>query len=120
MSDSESSSGAATAALVQVTPLEARVLGCLIEKAATTPEAYPLTLNSAQLACNKSTAIRSRMQDTAPSVRRCARSKTKLARVVHGARALRYEHTRRRCAEPDHTFALRSSDCPAARPADLE
>ena len=36
-----------------MTALEARVLGCLIEKAATTPEAYPLTLNSAHLACNQ-------------------------------------------------------------------
>jgi uncharacterized protein YceH (UPF0502 family) len=32
---------------------EARILGCLIEKQATTPEVYPLTLNSLQLACNQ-------------------------------------------------------------------
>ncbi|HET7778385.1 MAG TPA: DUF480 domain-containing protein, partial [Rudaea sp.] len=37
------------APLVQLTALEARVLGCLIEKAATTPEVYPLTLNAAHL-----------------------------------------------------------------------
>ena len=35
--------------LIQLSALEARVLGCLIEKAATTPEVYPLTLNAAQL-----------------------------------------------------------------------
>lgn len=34
---------------------ENRVLGCLLEKAATTPDAYPLTLNSLLLACNQKT-----------------------------------------------------------------
>jgi len=34
---------------------ELRVLGCLIEKQRTTPDAYPLTLNSLRLACNQST-----------------------------------------------------------------
>jgi uncharacterized protein YceH (UPF0502 family) len=36
-----------------LTPVDARVLGCLLEKAATTPETYPLSLNSLQLACNQ-------------------------------------------------------------------
>ncbi len=36
-------------------PLELRVLGCLIEKQRTTPEQYPLTLNSLRLACNQAT-----------------------------------------------------------------
>jgi len=35
--------------------VEIRVLGCLIEKQRTTPDAYPLTLNSLRLACNQST-----------------------------------------------------------------
>jgi uncharacterized protein len=34
-------------------PTEVRVLGCLIEKEITTPEYYPLTLNSLTLACNQ-------------------------------------------------------------------
>ncbi len=34
---------------------ETRVLGCLIEKHRTTPDMYPLTLNSLRLACNQST-----------------------------------------------------------------
>jgi uncharacterized protein YceH (UPF0502 family) len=34
---------------------EIRVLGCLIEKQRTTPDVYPLTLNSLRLACNQST-----------------------------------------------------------------
>ena len=35
--------------------VELRVLGCLIEKQRTTPDQYPLTLNSLRLACNQST-----------------------------------------------------------------
>lgn len=37
------------------TDVEIRVLGCLIEKQRTTPDQYPLTLNSLRLACNQST-----------------------------------------------------------------
>ncbi len=36
-----------------LTPSEARVLGCLLEKEMTTPEYYPLTLNSLLSACNQ-------------------------------------------------------------------
>ena len=36
-----------------LTPEEVRVLGALLEKEATTPEYYPLTLNSLVLACNQ-------------------------------------------------------------------
>lgn len=38
---------------MQLTPIEARVLGSLIEKQITTPEYYPLTLNSLTAACNQ-------------------------------------------------------------------
>jgi uncharacterized protein len=34
---------------------EMRVLGCMLEKQLTTPDIYPLTLNSLRLACNQST-----------------------------------------------------------------
>jgi uncharacterized protein YceH (UPF0502 family) len=37
-------------------PVEIRVLGCLIEKQRTTPDVYPLSLNSLRLACNQSTS----------------------------------------------------------------
>lgn len=36
--------------------LEARILGALMEKQLTTPDAYPLTLNSLVLACNQKTS----------------------------------------------------------------
>lgn len=40
--------------LIQLTFTESRVLGCLLEKEATTPDHYPLTLNSLHSACNQS------------------------------------------------------------------
>jgi len=93
--ESESSVETAPAALVQLTALEARVLGCLIEKAATTPEAYPLTLNSTQLACNQKTSREPIMNAELGAVGQALRTleDKKLVRVVHGARTLRYEHT---------------------------
>ena len=39
-----------------LTAEEARVLGCLVEKAITTPDVYPLTLNSLVSACNQKTS----------------------------------------------------------------
>lgn len=38
---------------LRLTPVEARVLGCLIEKEITTPEYYPLSLNGLITACNQ-------------------------------------------------------------------
>ncbi len=36
-------------------PVEVRILGCLVEKQRTTPDQYPLSLNSLRLACNQTT-----------------------------------------------------------------
>jgi uncharacterized protein YceH (UPF0502 family) len=41
--------------LFGMTSVETRVLGCLLEKQRTTPDAYPLSLNALRLACNQST-----------------------------------------------------------------
>ena len=83
------------APLIQLEPLEARVLGCLVEKAATTPEVYPLTLNAAHLACNQKTNRDPIMHAELGAVGQALRSleEKRLVRVAHGARALRYEHT---------------------------
>jgi uncharacterized protein YceH (UPF0502 family) len=39
----------------QLSPIEARIVGCLIEKEITLPDYYPLTLNSLTAACNQTT-----------------------------------------------------------------
>lgn len=38
---------------INLTPEEARVIGCLMEKSVTTPDQYPLTLNALTNACNQ-------------------------------------------------------------------
>ena len=38
---------------IELTPTEARVIGCLIEKQITTPDQYPLSLNALVNACNQ-------------------------------------------------------------------
>jgi uncharacterized protein YceH (UPF0502 family) len=40
---------------LQLSALEARILGCLIEKEITLPDYYPLTLNALSAACNQTT-----------------------------------------------------------------
>ena len=39
---------------MELTAIEQRILGCLIEKERATPQNYPLTLNALRLACNQS------------------------------------------------------------------
>jgi len=38
---------------IELSPMEARVIGCLIEKQITTPDQYPLSLNALVNACNQ-------------------------------------------------------------------
>lgn len=74
--------------------VEARVLGCLIEKHLTTPEAYPLTLNAVVLACNQKTSREPVLNLAAGQVGQALRSLEGrgLARLVMGSRADRWEH----------------------------
>ncbi len=37
----------------ELSPIQVRILGCLIEKEGTTPDQYPLTLNALKNACNQ-------------------------------------------------------------------
>ena len=41
--------------LTELSEIEARIVGCLVEKQLTTPEYYPLTLNALVAACNQKT-----------------------------------------------------------------
>jgi uncharacterized protein YceH (UPF0502 family) len=74
--------------------VEARILGSLVEKEATTPEAYPLTANAVQLACNQKNGREPVMELEAGEVGHALRTmeSARLVRSVHGARAQRYEH----------------------------
>jgi hypothetical protein len=81
-------------AVQTLTVVEARVLGCLIEKQLTTPEAYPLTLNALVLACNQKTSREPVLNLTAGQVGQALRSLEgrEMARLVMGSRADRWEH----------------------------
>ncbi len=73
---------------------EARVLGCLIEKHATTPETYPLTLNAAVTACNQKTSRNPVMKLDPGRVGQTVRKLEQrgLVKSEYGARAERYYH----------------------------
>ena len=80
----------------ELTAPEQRVLGCLIEKRFTTPDQYPLSLNSLRLACNQSTNRDPVVDYDEPTVRDAAERLTRygLVRLAsgHGSRATKYRH----------------------------
>ena len=75
--------------------VEARILGCLVEKAAATPEAYPLTENAIVAACNQKTSREPHMHLQPGAVAHALRvmEGRGLVRVAPvSQRARRYEH----------------------------
>jgi uncharacterized protein len=94
--DTRSATLDAAVTLHSLTPPEIRVLGCLLEKQRTTPDAYPLSLNALRLACNQSTN-RDPVVDYDEATIRAAlhrlerRGLTRLASGA-GSRAPKYRH----------------------------
>ena len=81
---------------MQLTSIEVRVLGALIEKQITTPEYYPLTLNSLTAACNQKNnrnPITSLAESEVDEALYSLRDKN-LAYVFHGStsRVPKYKH----------------------------
>lgn len=77
-----------------LTPIQIRVLGCLIEKKETTPEQYPLTLNALRTACNQKTARSPVTAYTEGEVGHTVRELESLGfvREAWGVRVAKYEH----------------------------
>lgn len=76
-----------------LTAIEARVLGALMEKQLTTPDAYPITLNSLVLACNQKTSREPISNYESGELQRCAsqlQDKNWIT-VDYSARAARYD-----------------------------
>jgi uncharacterized protein YceH (UPF0502 family) len=76
--------------------VEVRVLGCLIEKQRTTPDQYPLSLNSLRLACNQSTNRDPVVEYDEHTIRAAldrlrAKGWTRLASGA-GSRAIKFRH----------------------------
>lgn len=82
---------------IRLTPVEARVLGALIEKETTTPEYYPLSLNGLLNACNQKSNREPVMQLAEDEVRQALHGleDEQLARVArgHDSRVAKYEHS---------------------------
>ena len=76
------------------TPLEARVLGVLVEKQATVPDSYPLSLNTLTMGCNQKTARDPVMNATEAEVLSAADSLKAMSLVFEGSgsRVVRFEH----------------------------
>src|SRR5579863_6512839 len=85
-----------TAPTLQLSPTEVRVLGALIEKDITTPDYYPLSLNSLVNACNQKNNRDPIMTLAEDSVRQALGSlqEKRLAGPAGGAdsRVTKYEH----------------------------
>jgi uncharacterized protein YceH (UPF0502 family) len=81
---------------VPLSPEEARVLGCLLEKERTTPDAYPLSLNALVSACNQSTNRSPVVQyrdDTVEAALDELRERNFVRRGVYpGSRVIKYRH----------------------------
>ncbi len=77
-----------------LTPIEALVLGTLMEKARTVPDSYPLTLNSLLLGCNQKTSREPLMELGEAEVASALDNliSAALVRSVSGGRSARYEH----------------------------
>ena len=93
----------------QLTPLEARVLGVLFEKALTVPDSYPLSLNTVVLACNQKTARDPVMNASEADVQTAVEALKALNLVFErsGSRVTKYEHNiARSMALPGQSVAL--------------
>lgn len=78
----------------QLTPIQVRVLGCLMEKKESTPDQYPLTLNSLRNACNQKSSRSPVTAYTEGEVGHAIREleAMDLVREEWGARVPKYEH----------------------------
>ena len=93
---------------IVLTPLEVRVLGCLVEKEATTPESYPLSLNALTNACNQKTNRDPVMELEERTVQATIDGLIKKTLVASrsgaGSRVPKYAHRLRDRLRPDFDF----------------
>ena len=77
-----------------LTPLEARVLGVLVEKQATVPDTYPLSLNALVAGCNQKTARSPVIEATDAEVLTAVDGLKALSLVYEGSgsRVVKFEH----------------------------
>ena len=91
---------AALMTLKILTPIEARVLATLMEKARTVPDSYPLSLNALVLGCNQKTSREPLMDISNDEASQAVSSLKALSLVFEGSssRVPRFEHNFQRAA----------------------
>ncbi len=92
-----------------LTPLEARVLGVLVEKHATVPDTYPLSLNTLVVGCNQKTTRDPVMSASDAEVLSAVDGLKSMSLVFEssGGRVSKYEHNAVRGINvPAHAVAL--------------
>jgi len=81
---------------IELSPLEARVIGCLIEKQITTPDHYPLSLNALVNACNQKSNREPVMEVDEPTIQAAVDTLARKHFVVEksgfGSRVPKYQH----------------------------
>ena len=91
-----------------LTPIEARVLGTLMEKARTVPDSYPLSLNALISGCNQKTSRDPLMEVSDDEARAAIESLKAQSLVFEGSssRVPRFEHNFQRAAGVNETQAV--------------
>ena len=92
-----------------LTPVQARVLATLLEKARTVPDSYPLTLNALVTGCNQKTSRDPVMQVTDAEAQEALEGLRRMALAVeiNSQRATRWEHNfPRGVGVPDQSAVL--------------
>lgn len=95
--------------LPALSPLEARVLGVLVEKQHTVPDSYPLTLNALTLGCNQKSSRDPILAASDTEVQQAldALKGRSLVMETSGGRVMRYAHNAERVlALPSQSVAL--------------
>ena len=81
---------------IELTALEARVIGCLLEKQITTPDQYPLSLNALANACNQKSNRNPVLDLDELAVQRVVdelvRKHLMMERTGYGSRVPKYQH----------------------------
>ncbi|MCL1126179.1 YceH family protein [Shewanella surugensis] len=81
---------------MELTPLEARIIGVLLEKEITTPEQYPLSLNSLTLGCNQKSSrepvLSLSEQETQAGLNSLAKKRVISEQSGFGSRVVKYKH----------------------------
>jgi hypothetical protein len=92
----------------ELSPIEARVLGTLMEKARTVPDSYPLSINSLLSGCNQKTSREPLMEIDEAQAQAALDGLRNLSLVfaATGARVPRYEHNTQRALAVDEAQAV--------------